>query len=66
MSEYLSGAKIMAFVSDLDKFLQKLDKRFPQKSASQQKVIKQYQRIIELRDKKSNGAKHSRHNFIEH
>jgi hypothetical protein len=47
MSEYLSGAKIMAFVSDLDKFLQKLDKRFPQKSASQQKVIKQYQRNIE-------------------
>jgi len=55
----------MAFVSDLDKFLQKLDKKFPQKSASQQKVIRQYQRIIELRDKQRTELKNSKYDFIE-
>lgn len=38
------------FVSDHDIFLNKFDKDFPEKSASQLKEIKKHERIFALRD----------------
>jgi len=39
------------FISETDQFLAELDRQFPEKSESQQVVIKKYDRIIKLRDK---------------
>lgn len=38
------------FVSDIDKFLSAFDKRHPEKSASQEKEIEQYQALMTKRD----------------
>lgn len=41
------------FVSDIDKFLTAFDKRHPEKSASQEKEIEQYQALMTKRDIKN-------------
>ncbi|MEN9450910.1 MAG: hypothetical protein RJA83_1528 [Pseudomonadota bacterium] len=41
------------FVSDIDQFLAAFDKRHPEKSASQEQEIEQYQALMEKRDVKT-------------
>lgn len=41
------------FVSDIDRFLADFDKRHPQKSASQEQEIEQYQTLMAKRDIKT-------------
>lgn len=41
------------FVSDIDKFLTAFDKRHPEKSASQEQEIAQYQALMMKRDIKT-------------
>jgi hypothetical protein len=41
------------FVSDIDKFLTAFDKQHPEKSASQEKEIEQYQTLMMKRDIKN-------------
>ncbi|MEN9917251.1 MAG: hypothetical protein RLY40_1183 [Pseudomonadota bacterium] len=43
------------FVSNTDKFLADFDKRHPQKSASQEQEIQQYQALINKRDIKTDS-----------
>jgi hypothetical protein len=38
------------FISDIDKFLQDFDKRYPKRSLTQENEIKNYARINQLRD----------------
>jgi hypothetical protein len=40
------------FVSEIDKFLAAFDKRHPEKSASQEQEIEQYQALMAKRDTK--------------
>lgn len=43
------------FVSDIDQFLTAFDKRHPEKSASQQQEIEQYQTLMTKRDTKTDS-----------
>jgi hypothetical protein len=43
------------FVSDIDQFLAAFDKRHPEKSASQQQEIEQYQALMTKRDTKTDS-----------
>lgn len=40
------------FVSEIDRFLQELSRKFPKKSLSQREEITKYDRIFRLRDRK--------------
>ena len=42
--------KLTNYVSEIDQFLQEVDKQFPKPSLSQQKEIAKYKRIYYLRD----------------
>lgn len=43
------------FISDIDRFLGDFDKRHPQKSASQEQEIEQYQTLMVKRDIKTDN-----------
>lgn len=46
----MSNPILRSYVSDIDQFLQKFDKSHPELSQSQQKEIKKYVRVYQLRD----------------
>lgn len=53
------------YVSDIDQFIMAFDKTHPNKSASQQAEIVQYQRIFNLRDNvvETSSKNNTWHNF---